>query len=62
MSHLLVSLVDRLCNASGLQSVLSLMHQGSIQQVVDNEGMASPYFEDEDVSQIKEMRIVPWKN
>lgn len=29
---------------------------------VDNEGMASPYFEDEDVSTIKEMRIVPWKN
>lgn len=41
---------------------LNLMHLGFIQQVAEAEGMASPYFEDEDVSTIKEMRIVPWKN
>lgn len=41
---------------------LSSTHQGSTRQVAEAEGMACPYFEDEDVSQIKEMRIVPWKN
>jgi hypothetical protein len=25
------------------------------------EGMACPYFEDEDVAEIKKMRMVPWK-
>jgi hypothetical protein len=29
--------------------------------MIDTEGMASPYFEDEDVSTIKEMRIIPWR-
>jgi hypothetical protein len=38
------------------------MHQDSIQQVAEVQGMACPQFEDEDVSQIKEMRIIPWKN
>ena len=36
MSTLLVILVEKLCNVYGLQSVLSLMHQDSIQQVDDD--------------------------
>jgi hypothetical protein len=28
--------------------------------MVEVEGMASPYFEDEDVATIRQMRITPW--
>jgi hypothetical protein len=29
--------------------------------VTENEGMASPYIEDEDVDTLEEMRLTPWK-
>ena len=29
--------------------------------MTEAEGMASPYFEDEDVSTLEEMRLTPWK-
>lgn len=44
-----------------MQTQLSSMAQASTAQGAEYEGMASPYFEDEDVSQVKKMRIVPWR-
>jgi hypothetical protein len=37
MSHLLVILVERLCNVSGLQSVLNLMHQDFTRQTTQDD-------------------------
>jgi len=37
MSHLLVVLVERLCNVYGLQSVLSLMHRDSTARTTHDE-------------------------
>lgn len=50
-----------LCNKYIMQHQLSSMAQGSTAQGAEHEGMACPYFEDEDVSTLKKMRIVPWR-